>query len=72
LSGLILASESALSVATNGSLSGVSTQPGATALTRIPYWLRAGTYQVAIGGERYDATVSHQPPYDPAGARIRA
>lgn len=35
-------------------------------------WLRAGTYQVAIGGERYDATVSLQPPYDPAGARIRA
>jgi glycine cleavage system aminomethyltransferase T/glycine/D-amino acid oxidase-like deaminating enzyme len=34
-------------------------------------WLRAGTYQVAIGGERYDATVSLQPPYDPSGARIR-
>jgi glycine cleavage system aminomethyltransferase T/glycine/D-amino acid oxidase-like deaminating enzyme len=34
-------------------------------------WLRAGTYQVAIGGDRYDATVSLQPPYDPSGARIR-
>jgi hypothetical protein len=34
-------------------------------------WLRAGTYQVAIGGERYDATVSLQPPHDPSGARIR-
>jgi len=35
-------------------------------------WLGAGRYQVAIGGERYDASVSLQPPYDPAGARIRA
>jgi hypothetical protein len=26
----------------------------------------------AWGGERYDATVSLQPPYDPSGARIRA
>ena len=34
-------------------------------------WLSRGTYQVAIGGKRYDATVSLQPPYDPAGARIR-
>jgi len=35
-------------------------------------WLSQGRYQVAIGGERYDATVSLQPPYDPSGARIRA
>src|SRR5215472_743658 len=35
-------------------------------------WLRSGSYQVAIGGERYDATMSLQPPYDPSGARIRA
>jgi glycine cleavage system aminomethyltransferase T len=35
-------------------------------------WLSQGKYQVAIGGERYDATVSLQPPYDPTGARIRA
>jgi hypothetical protein len=35
-------------------------------------WLSLGRYQVAIGGERYDATVSLQPPYDPSGARIRA
>jgi hypothetical protein len=35
-------------------------------------WLSLGRYQVAIGGERYDATVSLQPPYDPAAARIRA
>ena len=34
-------------------------------------WLTQGTYQVAIGGERYDATMSLQPPYDPSGARIR-
>jgi glycine cleavage system aminomethyltransferase T/glycine/D-amino acid oxidase-like deaminating enzyme len=35
-------------------------------------WLSLGRYQVAIGGERYDATVSLQPPYDPSGTRIRA
>jgi glycine cleavage system aminomethyltransferase T len=35
-------------------------------------WLGRGTYQVAIGGERYDASASLQPPYDPSGARIRA
>jgi len=35
-------------------------------------WLSQGRYQVAIGGERYDATVSLEPPYDPSGARIRA
>jgi glycine cleavage system aminomethyltransferase T/glycine/D-amino acid oxidase-like deaminating enzyme len=35
-------------------------------------WLSQGKYQVAIGGERYDATVSLLPPYDPTGARIRA
>jgi glycine cleavage system aminomethyltransferase T/glycine/D-amino acid oxidase-like deaminating enzyme len=34
-------------------------------------WLKQGTYQVAIGGERYDAIMSLQPPYDPSGARIR-
>jgi glycine cleavage system aminomethyltransferase T/glycine/D-amino acid oxidase-like deaminating enzyme len=35
-------------------------------------WLGQGRYQVAIGGERYDASVSLQAPYDPPGARIRA
>ena len=35
-------------------------------------WLDRGTYQVAIGGECYDASVSLRPPYDPTGARIRA
>ncbi len=34
-------------------------------------WLDAGRYQVAIGGDRYDATVSLRPPYDPSGARTR-
>ena len=28
-----------------------------------------GPYQVAIGGERYEASVSLQLPYDPSGAR---
>jgi 4-methylaminobutanoate oxidase (formaldehyde-forming) len=35
-------------------------------------WLGQGRYQVAIGGELYDATASLRPPYDPSGARIRA
>jgi glycine cleavage system aminomethyltransferase T/glycine/D-amino acid oxidase-like deaminating enzyme len=35
-------------------------------------WLSQGRYQVAIGGERYEASVSLQPPYDPSGARVRA
>jgi 4-methylaminobutanoate oxidase (formaldehyde-forming) len=35
-------------------------------------WLGRGTYQVAIGGECYDASVSMRSPYDPTGARIRA
>ena len=34
-------------------------------------WLGQGRYQVAIGGERYDADLSRRPPYDPAGTRIR-
>ena len=34
-------------------------------------WLGRGRYQVAIGGERYDADLSLRPPYDPAGTRIR-
>jgi glycine cleavage system aminomethyltransferase T/glycine/D-amino acid oxidase-like deaminating enzyme len=35
-------------------------------------WLSQGSYQIAIGGELYDAVASLQPPYDPSGARIRA
>ena len=35
-------------------------------------WVGRGRYQVAIGGERYDADLSLRPPYDPAGARTRA
>ena len=35
-------------------------------------WLDRGRYQVAIGGQRYDARVSLRPPYDPAGQRIRS
>jgi 4-methylaminobutanoate oxidase (formaldehyde-forming) len=34
-------------------------------------WLRQGRYQVAIGGDRYDADLSLRPPFDPEGARIR-
>src|ERR1700733_13839208 len=35
-------------------------------------WLRQGTYQVAVGGQRYDAELTLRPPFDPAGDRIRA
>jgi 4-methylaminobutanoate oxidase (formaldehyde-forming) len=35
-------------------------------------WLDAGTWQVDIAGERYDATVSLRPMYDPTSARVRA
>ncbi|HEX9065213.1 MAG TPA: glycine cleavage T C-terminal barrel domain-containing protein, partial [Streptosporangiaceae bacterium] len=35
-------------------------------------WLDRGRYQVAIGGQRYDARMSLRPPYDPDGERIRA
>ncbi len=35
-------------------------------------WLGQGKYQLAIGGEPYDVSVSLQPPYDPSGVRIRA
>ncbi len=35
-------------------------------------WLGRGRYQVAIGGQCYDASVWLRSPYDPAGARIRA
>jgi glycine cleavage system aminomethyltransferase T/glycine/D-amino acid oxidase-like deaminating enzyme len=34
-------------------------------------WLDRGRYQVAIGGELYDATASLRAPYDPVGARTR-
>ena len=35
-------------------------------------WLGQGAYQVAIGGQRYDADLTLRPPFDPAGMRIRA
>jgi glycine cleavage system aminomethyltransferase T/glycine/D-amino acid oxidase-like deaminating enzyme len=35
-------------------------------------WLGQGRYEVAIGGQRYDAALSLQAPYDAAGTRIRA
>jgi 4-methylaminobutanoate oxidase (formaldehyde-forming) len=34
-------------------------------------WVRAGSYQVDIGGVRTGVTVSLRPPFDPAGERIR-
>jgi glycine cleavage system aminomethyltransferase T len=35
-------------------------------------WLDAGTWEVDIAGERYDASVSLRPMYDPTSARVRA
>jgi 4-methylaminobutanoate oxidase (formaldehyde-forming) len=34
-------------------------------------WLDAGRYTVDLAGERFAATVSLSPPYDPAGLRVR-
>jgi glycine cleavage system aminomethyltransferase T/glycine/D-amino acid oxidase-like deaminating enzyme len=34
-------------------------------------WLDAGTWEVDIAGERYDAEVSLRPMYDPTSARVR-
>ena len=36
-----------------------------------PDLLRAGAYQVNVGGQLYPATVHLRPPFDPAGDRIR-
>jgi len=36
-----------------------------------PEFLRTGRYQVNVGGDRYPATVSLRPPFDPSGARVR-
>ena len=35
-------------------------------------WLQGGRYQVAVGGELCEATLSLKAPYDPDGARIRS
>ena len=36
-----------------------------------PEWLMAGTYELEIATERFAATPTLKPPYDPTGARIR-
>jgi 4-methylaminobutanoate oxidase (formaldehyde-forming) len=36
-----------------------------------PDFVRAGSYQVNVGGEIRDVTVSLRPPFDPAGERVR-
>ena len=35
-------------------------------------WVEAGRYQIDLAGERFAATVSLRPPYDPEGLRVRA
>jgi 4-methylaminobutanoate oxidase (formaldehyde-forming) len=34
-------------------------------------FLDAGSYEINAGGDRYPATVSLRPPFDPAGTRVR-
>ena len=34
-------------------------------------WIRAGRYEVNIGGERYPVSVSLKPLFDPTGEKIR-
>jgi glycine cleavage system aminomethyltransferase T/glycine/D-amino acid oxidase-like deaminating enzyme len=35
-------------------------------------WLAAGSYEIEVANERFDARASLRPPYDPANARIRS
>jgi glycine cleavage system aminomethyltransferase T len=35
-------------------------------------WLNQGKYEIAVGGELFEASASLRPPYDPSGARIRS
>jgi 4-methylaminobutanoate oxidase (formaldehyde-forming) len=37
-----------------------------------PDFLRAGRYEVNVGGELWPASVSLRPPFDPAGTRVRS
>ena len=34
-------------------------------------WIKAGSYQVNVGGQLYPVSVSLKPLYDPANAKIR-
>ena len=36
-----------------------------------PDLVRAGEYQVNVGGRLYPAAVSLRPPFDPAGDRVK-
>jgi 4-methylaminobutanoate oxidase (formaldehyde-forming) len=36
-----------------------------------PDFLRAGRYEVNVGGDIRPVTVSLRPPFDPAGTRVR-
>ena len=35
-------------------------------------WIESGTWEIDLAGERFPATASLRPPYDPAGQRVRA
>jgi 4-methylaminobutanoate oxidase (formaldehyde-forming) len=35
-------------------------------------WVRAGSYEVDVGGDRYPVNVTLKPPYDPSGERVKA
>jgi glycine cleavage system aminomethyltransferase T/glycine/D-amino acid oxidase-like deaminating enzyme len=45
-------------------------RPGGEPVT--PEYLRAGRYQVNIGGQLVPAAVTLRPPYDPAGEKVRS
>jgi len=34
-------------------------------------WLKAGSYEIDVAGERHPATMSLRPPYDPASERVK-
>jgi glycine cleavage system aminomethyltransferase T len=35
-------------------------------------WVKAGSYEVNVGGQRYPISLSLRPIYDPTNARIRS
>jgi len=58
--------------ATTGSCVGLAYVRDAHRATIDADWVRAGDYEVDVGGERHPITVSLKPIYDPTNERIRA
>ena len=55
---------------TTGSCVGLAYLRGPAPVTAD--WIRAGTYEVNVGGQQYPITVSLRPIYDPSSARVRS